>query len=319
MAALRLIRSALGFLFFASCAHIHQDASASWYEVVHFAPGPAVSDPGMRTKIEQSGLPWKVRDRATGIEMLLIMPGEFLMGSPESEPGRKADEGPQHRVRITQPYYLGSAEVTQAQWTRFMELPQTFVAGHDIPVTPSWDGVQSYLAKANASLTQSSHPLRLPTEAEWEYACRAGTIGAYNFAGPIEQSLVNFNDGEVKRSVVVDGKLEIEWTRPPSESCPMSITAVAMLPPNAWGLHDMHGSLWEWCFDWNSPHGYPATESVRVDPVVTLDVDGRRILRGGSWYDTARYQRAAARDSGGPHVESQRIGVRFARSASRHP
>ena len=93
---------------------------AEWYEVVSQQPGPDVTDATMRRKIEESGQPWKVRDRATGVEMVLVMPGEFLMGSPESEPGRNADEGPRHRVRLTKAFYLGVTEVTQAQWRRSM-------------------------------------------------------------------------------------------------------------------------------------------------------------------------------------------------------
>ena len=90
--------------------------TAEWYEVVSQQPGPEVTDRAMRRKIEESGQPWKVRDRATGLEMVLVMPGEFLMGSPASEPGRNADEGPQHRVRLTKAFYLGATEVTQALW-----------------------------------------------------------------------------------------------------------------------------------------------------------------------------------------------------------
>ncbi len=94
--------------------------TAEWYEVVSQQPGPEVTDRAMRRKIEESGQPWKVRDRATGLEMVLVMPGEFLMGSPASEPGRNADEGPQHRVRLTKAFYLGATEVTQALWKRSM-------------------------------------------------------------------------------------------------------------------------------------------------------------------------------------------------------
>jgi formylglycine-generating enzyme required for sulfatase activity len=84
--------------------------AAQWYEVVSQRPGPEVTDPTMRRKIEASGYPWKVRDRATGIEMVLVMPGDFRMGSPESEPGRDADDGPRHRVRMTGAFYLGATE-----------------------------------------------------------------------------------------------------------------------------------------------------------------------------------------------------------------
>ncbi len=110
-----------------------------WYEVLSQLPGPTVTDAAVCRKIEQSGQPWKVRDRATGIEMVLVMPGEFLMGSPESERGRNADEGPQHRVRLTQAFYLGVTEVTQAQWQHLMGPTSSFFEDDSKPVDPTYD------------------------------------------------------------------------------------------------------------------------------------------------------------------------------------
>ncbi len=111
--------------------------TAEWYAVVSQRPGPEVTDATMRRKIEESGQPWKVRDGATGIEMVLVMPGEFLMGSPESEPGRNPDEGPQHRMRLTKAYYLGVAGVTQAQWQRLMGPTHSFFVGESKPIDPT--------------------------------------------------------------------------------------------------------------------------------------------------------------------------------------
>lgn len=289
-------------------------APADWYVVVSNLPGPEVTDATMRARIEASGHPWKVRDRSTGIEMVLVMPGEFLMGSPASEAGRKPDEGPQHRVRLTQAYYMGATGVTQAQWRRLMGPTSSFFEGEDRPIDPSWDDAQAFLREANATAPAGRAPLRLPTEAEWEHACRAGTGGPFSFEGPMTHALVNFNDGEVESALVVDGKLEVQWTEQPSPECRMSTVRAGSLPPNAWGLHEMHGNLWEWCSDEYSPDAYAGRTTPAVDPFEEGTGAELRVLRGGSWYDNARYCRSAARDAGGSQVRSNRIGLRVARS-----
>jgi formylglycine-generating enzyme required for sulfatase activity len=290
-------------------------AAGEWYEIVAQRPGPEVTDAAMRRKIEVSGQPWKVRDRATGIEMVLVMPGEFLMGSPESEPGRNADEGPQHPVRLNKAFYLGATEVTQAQWRRMMGSSQGFFRGDSLPADGSWDDLQAFLSKANANLPAGVKPLRAPTEAEWEYACRAGTTGPFSFEGPIRYALVNFNDGVVKRGVAVArGKMEVEWVTPPSSGFRKSTVPAGSLPPNAWGLYEMHGNLGEWTDDKYLPDGYTGRGPVAVNPFVRASGDEERTVRGGDWYKGARYSRAAARDGGGPHTGSNRIGFRVART-----
>jgi len=268
----------------------------------------------MRRRIQDSGHPWKVRDLDTGIEMVLVMPGEFVMGSPDSEPGRKSDEGPQHRVRLTRAFYLGATEVTQAQWRRLMGPFSTFFQGDHRPIDPSCDDVRGFLAKANATLPPGVQPLRLPTEAEWEYSCRAGNTGPFAFEGPIRQALVNFNDGDVERAVVVDGKLEVTWLTPPSPQCRMATAPAGSLPPNAWGLHEMQGNLWEWTADRYSPDAYEGRSPIAVDPFTPAGAGDLRTLRGGSWYDNPRYCRAAARDRGAASTRSNRIGFRVART-----
>jgi formylglycine-generating enzyme required for sulfatase activity len=297
-----------------------------WYEVVSWLPGPEVSDPAMRLKLEQSGHPWKVRDRATGIELVLVMPGEFLMGSPESEADRNADEGPQHRVRLTQAFYLGATEVTQAQWAHTMGSVEAFFRDDAKPVEPSWVGAQAFLQQANAASPAGTMPLRLPTEAEWEYACRAGTTGPFGFEGPAGHEVLNFNDGVVRSPYVdgelkvVDGRLEVEWDTPPSPGCRMTTAAAGSLPPNAWGLHEMPGNLYEWCADRYAPDAYAGRGPVTVDPFVPATGRDERVLRGGSWYDSAHECRSAVRDgasfSGEGHFGSNRIGFRVARALS---
>lgn len=288
---------------------------ATWYEVVSHRAGPEVTDLVMRNKIAGSGLPWKVRDRATGIELVLVMPGEFLMGSPESEIGREKDEGPQHEVRLTRGFYLGATEVSQAQWRRLMGPTESFFEGDSLPIDPSWNDVNTFLTRASAavSVVEQEH-LRLPTEAEWEYAARAGTTTPFSLDGAIDPTRVNFNDGLVKSAVVVDGKFEVEWVTPPSPECLMATAPVGALPPNPWGVHEMHGNVWEWTADRYSADGFAEGESIVSDPFEAASGDQLLSLRGGSWYDGVGDCRSAARDGGSPGARSNRIGFRVARS-----
>lgn len=295
------------------------EATASWFEVVAQSPGPEVTDPGTRDAIEASARPWKVRDRATGIEMVLVLPGEFDMGSPESEPGRQPHEGPPHRVRISRAFYLGATEVSQQRWQQLMGPSPSFFPGPELPIDPSWREANEFLARANAQLSAGTPPLRLPTEAEWEYASRAGTSGPFSFdsefEGAARHAVMNFNDGIVENAVVVDGRLEVEWSTPPSPECRMATVPVGSLPPNPWGLHEMHGNLWEWTADAYRPDAYVGRGEVTVDPFVDDPDAELRSLRGGSWYDSAAGCRSAARDVGGLDVRSNRIGFRVARFA----
>ena len=112
----------------------------------------------------------------------------------------------------------------------------------------------------------------------------------------------------------MNGRLEVEWETPPSPECRMATAPAGSLPPNAWGLHEMHGNLREWTGDRYSPEGYAGRGPVAVDPFVPAAADEPRTLRGGDWYKSARYSRSASRDAGGPHTRSARIGFRVARS-----
>lgn len=274
----------------------------------------------MRERIEASGQPWKVRDRATGIELVLVMPGEFLMGSPESEPGRGAAEGPQHRVRLTKAFYLGATEVTQAQWRRVTGVTQGFFEADAKPVDGSWSDLQAFLAKANEGVPPGMERLRAPTEAEWEYACRAGTTGPFSFQGPASHTVLNFNDGVVRSPYVdgqlkvVDGALVVEWEQPPSPGCRMSTAVAGSLPPNAWGLHEMHGNLGELTAGKYSRDAYSGRGLLTLDPFQPAGSDDAHSVRGGDWYKDASYSRSAMRDAAGPHVRSNRIGFRVART-----
>ncbi len=204
-----------------------------------------------------------------------IKPGTFIMGSPESEAGRWDDET-QHEVTITRPYEMAATTITQKQY---------YGTGGDEPaVNISWDDVQAYIAKLNVE--QSKYTYRLPTEAEWEYAARAGTTGPYPFpAHNIEEhAWLLTNSGD-------------------------KLHPVAQKLPNSWGLYDMHGNLWEWCEDWYGEYpGGPRTDSAGPK------TGSYRVVRGGSWSCGARLLRSAVRFSVGPGERYPSVGFRPARS-----
>ena len=230
------------------------------------------------------------------LELVLIPAGDFLMGSPDSEKDRSLDEGPQHQVRISQPFYIGKTEVTQGQWQAVMgNNPSNFKGDDRLPVeTVSWDDCQAFCQKLNARMegANARWRVRLPTEAEWEYACRAGTSTPFSFGATISPAQVNY-DGNNPYGSGKKGEFR-QKTMP-----------VGSFPANAWGLHDMHGNVWEWCQDW---HGAYAS-SAQVDPGGP-NSGTDRVLRGGCWYDRAVGCRSAPRHWGAPVLRGDGIGLR---------
>ncbi len=220
------------------------------------------------------------------VAMVAVPGGTFVMGSPRSEPLRDSDESPQHKVTV-RPFWLARTEVTQALWTAVMQgNPSHFQGcGPECPVdSVSWDDAQAFIAKLNA---QTGKRWRLPTEAEWEYAARAGCGLA-------------FQVGQACRSTLPAGAAT--WngqaTRP-----------VGGLPGNRWGLHDMQGSVAEWVQDcWARYDG-----AVREAKAVEFTRCKGRVLRGGSWFNDARWLRAAARNYFEPTFRHDTIGLRLAR------
>jgi len=232
----------------------------------------------------------------TGIEMVFVPAGEFMMGSPSSEEGRDDSEGPVHRVLITKPFYLGKYEVTQGQWQGVMVSNLSQHKGDDrLPVEMvSWGECQDFLKRAG-------HGLRLPTEAEWEYACRAGTTTRFCFGDSIAADDVNYDRYGFMLKAGRRPKISRPASSPPKGGAakkdyrPRS-TLVGSLPPNGWGLHDMHGNVCEWCQDCWDPQYYE--RSPESDPVATGSGD-LRIVRGGSHLSGAEGCRSATRQRGG--------------------
>ncbi|MBI2192379.1 MAG: SUMF1/EgtB/PvdO family nonheme iron enzyme [Planctomycetes bacterium] len=224
------------------------------------------------------------------MRMVLIPAGEFLMGSPNDEDGRGDDEL-QHRVRITKPFYMGKYEVTQAQWKAVTGTSPSHFKGDENPVDMvSWDDVQGLLERLNTATlrpweTSARGRFSLPTEAQWEYACRAGSDRRYSFG-----------DG--------DGPLwEYAWFDGNSDS---KTHPAGLKKPNAWGLHDMHGNVLEWCQDFYG--SYPVVTA--ADPAGVKTGDGR-VIRGGLWRDAARVCRASSRNWNKASDRDKLVGLRL--------
>jgi formylglycine-generating enzyme len=230
------------------------------------------------------------------LEMVYIAPGTFIMGSPSSEAGRNDDET-QHQVTLTKGFWLGKYEVTQGQWEAIMgNNPSHFSnCGSNCPVEQvSWNDCQEFIRKLN-NLSGFSG-FRLPTEAEWEYACRAGTTTAFNTGRCLSTSEANYN-GNRPLEGCSEGQYR-EKTLP-----------VGSFAPNAWGLYDMHGNVWEWCWDW---HGSYPTGPVSDS---TGAVSGsNRVLRGGSWDFYESFCRSAVRGNGAPDNRNYDDGFRLCRA-----
>ena len=217
-------------------------------------------------------------------DMVLIPAGTFKMGSPSSEKGRADDES-LHQVTIRSPYYMGKYEVTQEQWEAVIgNNPSSKNKGAKLPVTDvSWEDCQVFLKRLNE---KSNSGYRLPTEAEWEYGCRAGTTTAYSFGDKITPKDANYRGSNIGKPV-----------------------AVGSYKPNAFGLYDMHGNIWEWCEDWYSK--YPA-ESI-TDPQGP-EMGDYRVLRGGSFDFSVSELRSSIRHLFTPAFRHNDFGFRLART-----
>jgi len=265
------------------------------------------------SRINPSEVGIRLEQISNSIGMLLVSipPGEFLMGSPATE-ARRASEEYQHRVLITKPYWLGAYQVTQAEFARVIhENPSYFShtgKGRDrvvdldtegLPVEEvSWDDAIEFCARLSSAPEESKLGItyRLPTEAEWEYACRASTRTPFHFGSSLAGMEANCDGTEPYGSELKGRFLD----RP---------TTVGSYGANAYGLHDMHGNVWEWCQDWYSVSAY---ERSRLTDPKGPSGGTCRVARGGGWNTPARFCRAACREWYSPSRRFGHLGFRVA-------
>jgi len=226
-------------------------------------------------------------DLGNGVTMklVLIRPGRFMMGSPDAEQGHKSEEGPQHEVVITKPFYMGVTEVTQAQYEAVMGTNPSKFKGPTNPVeNVSWDDAVEFCQRLSEKTRKT---FRLPTEAEWEYACRAGTKTRFSFGDSDE------------------GLEEYAWYKKNSGD---TTHPVGRKKPNPWGLYDMHGNVWEWSADWFGSYASGAS----TDPQGAGSGE-RRVVRGGSWCNAGAVGfRCATRRRDAPAFRPHDFGFRCA-------
>ncbi|MEZ5592669.1 MAG: formylglycine-generating enzyme family protein [Gammaproteobacteria bacterium] len=253
-----------------------------------------------------------------------IAPGRFMMGSPLDEVGREDREGlkaffegPQHEVIISRGYWLFETPCTQGLWEAVMgENPSQFQDPERPVEQVSWKDVQVFIERLNDQVPGLQ--LSLPTEAQWEYACRAGTTTA-TYAGDLE--LLGKNNAPVLDTIawyggnsghefdLAEGVDSSSWPEKQYPHQQAGMRKVGLKQPNGWGLYDMLGNVWEWCADELSPY----TDETVKNPMGAVDADGGRVLRGGSWYDYAPNVRAASRLIYGPGDRGGGFGFRCVR------
>jgi eukaryotic-like serine/threonine-protein kinase len=234
----------------------------------------------------------KAMSNSIGMEFVFIPPGSFDMGSNNGE----ADEKPVHRVTIGQGFFMGKYEVTQGQWQALMgNNPSHFKGDENLPVEQvSWDDAQKFINKLNE--LNDGDEYRLPTEAEWEFACRAGATTEFAFGSSLSSDQANFI-GDSPRSKAA--RLVYHPTTTP----------VGSFAPNAFGLFDMHGNVWEWCEDWYhwTYEGAPSDGSAWLSG----GEQNRRVLRGGGWLGIAAQVRSAYRNGHSPDHSTNLFGFRL--------
>ena len=271
----------------------------AWATLIEAFPDPAVvTDPALRAAISATGLAWLVKDTATQIEFVLIPPGSFQMGCSQgsNQYGCYNSEQPVHQVTLTQPFYMGRTEITQAQWkARMGSNPSSFqsasaaVPAAQVPNRPvetvSWNRIQGFLTQTG---------MRLPTEAEWEFACRAGTTTPFYNGSTDDNTLTNLAWFYLN---ICSGSTDC-GTRP-----------VATKLPNAFGLYYTLGNVWEWVNDWYADYAAGA----QVDPSGPA-TGSSRAFRGGSWGNYSGSCRASSRVDAFPDDSFSAIGFRAART-----
>ena len=260
-----------------------------WCLLLLVACGPADTPPGKG--VGSSTAEWL--DPVTGMEFVRIAAGTFLMGAPESEIGRQVDET-LHEVTLSRDFYLGRYEVTQEVWESVMGSSPVRVegCGPRCPVVNvNWLRIDQFIERLSEL---SDETFRLPTEAEWEYACRAGTTGPFSTGVNLTTAEANY-DGRYPYDDFPAGDYR---GRP---------LPVGTLPSNPWGLYDLHGNVWEWTLDDYCPYD----DLPVVDPRGSCG--GKKVIRGGSWYFNAESARSALRYTHDPRHIGPSLGFRLVR------
>jgi len=267
-----------------------------WYTVLEqYVDAAVVTNTTMRNAINATGLPWRVRDNAANIEMLLVPAGTFTMGcSASTQWGCNSNESPTHQVTLTQAFYMGRYEVTQAQWMAKMGSNPSWFSGYsDSPLRPVEQVTWNMIASKGGFMSVTG--LRLPTEAEWEYAYRAGTTTAFH-SYPAQPN--GFNNDTLLGNIA--------WY---SSNSGNQTHAVGGKLANGLGLHDMAGNVFEWCQDWYGPYSSASVTNPTGPTTGTY-----RLLRGGFWFSDSYYCRASQRYFDSPDFISFRFGFRVVRT-----
>jgi formylglycine-generating enzyme required for sulfatase activity len=290
--------------------HMFQDAA--WDETTRFPPGFGLPSSRFRPPLEPlvrwrepiPGLP-----EAAWPDMITLPAGEFLMGAPEGEAGSRDDERPQRRVTFPRPFALGRTTVTFAMWDWAMAAGFVAPVGAESPadwgwgrdgrpvINVTWDDAQAYCSWLNQRFGLAPYTYHLPSEAEWEYACRAGTTTPFSFGETISTKQANF-DGRATYGKGRKGEYR-------GRTVP-----VGSLPANPWGLHEMHGNVLEWVEDAYGPYPAQATEASLLVHPKSLG----RLVRGGSWEDRAWSVRAGYRNFYPAAHRNADTGFRVART-----
>ena len=271
------------FLVEAALKNIEKERRKSAAPTRPAAPPKRITPPKRATRTQPKTLVLTL-GKGVGMKFVLIGAGKFVMGSSKKESGRGTDEGPQRTVTIGKPFYMGVTEVTQAQYQCIMNYNRSRFKGAHNPVERvSWNGATAF---CKAVSKKTGRVVTLPTEAQWEYACRAGTRTRFSF-GMKDSSLAAYGWSKVNSG---------EKTHP-----------VGLKRPNAFGLYDMHGNVWEWCRDSYEEKFYGKRKN--HDPVNTAETK-YRVLRGGSWTSSPRVCRTANRYRGTYNLVSDNRGFR---------
>jgi len=237
------------------------------------------------------------------MRLVLIPAGKFMMGSPATEAGRGSEEGPQHEVTISKPFYMGVFEVTQEQYEQVMGVNPSSFKGAKNPVeNVSWDDAVEFCQKLSA---RTGKRVMLPTEAQWEYACRAGTTTAFHTGDVLKPGQANAVFAQISKPGVWDAIMA--WVGESSAQKTTQTRPAGSFPPNGFGLYGMHGNVWEWCSDWYDGDYY--ANSPKTDPQGP-EGGSYRVLRGGCWDSSPAVCRSAYRLWSSPDSRYFVIGFR---------